>query len=328
MNETRRRQFLVAAGTLVAAPLVWAQAPERTRKIGLILVLARKGLEDLVQAFEGGMREHGWVNGKNLAIEYRFADGRLDRIPALATELQKLDVELIVTGTNPATVAARDATSGIPIVAAIATDVISKGLAVSLARPGGRITGVTWDVGADLYAKRLELLKEAAPSVSRVAILFDPIYEGSPDAVRGGIERAAGVLRVSLAWPEVSDDVDAMFTAILRDRANAVYLVGGARTYGLRARLAESALKHRLPMICHASQQVDAGGLMSFSPSALSSYRDAARYVDKILKGTKPGELPIEQPTRFELVVNLRTAKALGITIPPSILLRADRVIE
>ncbi len=328
MNETRRRQFLVAAGTLLAAPLVWSQAPERVRKIGMILTLARKGVEDLVQAFESGMRDHGWVNGKNLAIEYRFAEGKLDRIPTLAKELQKLDVELIVTGTNPLTVAARDATSGIPIVAAIATDVISKGLAASLARPGGRITGITWDVGADVYAKRLELLKEAAPSVSRVAILFDPIYEGSPDAVRGGIERAAGALRVSLVWPEVSDDVDAMFAAILRDRADAVYLVGGARTYGLRARLAESAIKHRLPMICHASQQVDAGGLMSFSPSALRSFRDVARHVDKILKGAKPGELPIEQPTRFELAINLKTARALGLTIPQSVLLRADRVIE
>jgi len=328
MNETRRRQFLVGVGTLLAAPLVWAQAPERTRRIGVILTLARKGLEDFIQAFESGMRDHGWINGKNLAIEYRFAEGKLERMPALAAELQKLGVELIVTGTNPGTVAARDATSGLPIVAAIATDVISKGLAVSLARPGGRITGITWDVGADVYAKRLQLLKEAAPGASRVAILFDPIYEGSPDVVRGGIERAADVLGVSLVWPEVSDDVDAMFAAILRDRANAVYLVGGARTFGLRARLAESALKHRLPMICHASQQVDAGGLMSFSPSALNSYRDAARYVDKILKGAKPGELPIEQPTRFELAVNLKTAKSLGITVPPSILLRADRVIE
>ena len=328
MNETRRRQFLVAAGTLLAAPLLRAQAPERKRKIGLILTLVRKEVEDFVQAFESGMREHGWVNGKNLAIEYRFAEGKLERIPALAAELQKLGVELIVTGTNPLTVGARDATSGIPIVAAIATDVISKGLAVSLARPGGRITGITWDVGADVYAKRLELLKEAVPNISRVAILFDPIYEGSPDAVRGGIERAAGVLRISLVWPEVSDDVDAMFAAILRDRANAVYLVGGARTFGLRARLAESALKHRLPMIGHASQQVDAGGLMSYSPSGLSSFRDAARYVDKILKGAKPGDLPIEQPTRFELVINLKTAKALGITVPRSILLRGDRLIE
>lgn len=328
MNETRRRQFLIGAGALLAAPLLWAQAPERMRRIGLIAILARKELEDMVQAFESGMREHGWVNGKNLAIEYRFAEGKRDRIPALARELQKLDVELIVTSTNPVTVAARDATVGLPIVAAIATDVISARFAASLARPGGRITGVTWDVGADVYAKRLELLKEAVPSVSRVAILFDPVYEGSPDAVKGGIERAAAVLRVSLVWPEVSDDVDAMFTAALRDRANAVYTVGGARLYGLRARLAEWASRHRLPMICQASQMVDAGGLMSFGPSAISSYRDAARYADKILKGAKPGDLPIEQPTRFELAINLKTAKALGITVPQSILLRADRLIE
>lgn len=328
MNGTRRRRFLAAAGALLAAPHLWAQAPGKMRKIGVMLTLARKGLEDFIEAFESGMRDHGWVNGRNLAIEYRFAEGRLERMPALAAEMQKLGVELIVTGTNPGTIAARDATSGIPIVTAIGTDVISKGLAASLARPGGRVTGVTWDVGADVYAKRLELLKEAVPSVSRVAILFDPIHEGAPEAVKGGIGRAAGALRVSLVWPEVSDDVDAMFAAILRDRANAVYLVGGARTFGLRARLAESALKHRLPMIGHASQQVDAGGLMSFSPSGINSYRDVARYVDKILKGAKPGELAMEQPTRFELAINLKTARALGIAVPQSVLLRADRLVE
>lgn len=327
MNRRDTIAALLALGVAAKPFGAAAQAPGKIRRIGLLSINPRNNIEHLVHAFEDGLRDHGYVNGKNTIIEYRFAGGKLERLPALARELAQRNVEVIVTATNPGTLAARDATVGIPVVTAVGSNVIGSGLAASLARPGGRITGLTFDVGAELWGKRLELLKEAVPKVSRVAVLWDPLFTGSPET-RREIERAALALRVSLAWIDVSDDLDGVIAAALRERADALLPAGGARLFLLRARLAELASKHRLPAVYTATEHSDAGGLMSYAPSLVGAFRDAARFVDKILKGAKPGDLPFEQPTKFELVINLKTAKALGLTIPQSLLLRADRVIE
>lgn len=324
-----RRRFAAMIASALAAPLLCAQVPERIRRIGFLQILARKELEDLIQAFEGGLRDHGWVNGKNLAIEFRFAEGKIDRLPALALELEKLGVEIIVTGTNPGTRAVLDATARVPIVTPIGTNVVEAGFAASLAKPGGRVTGLVFVLGVELYGKRLEILKEAVPKASRVAILWDPSFENSSD-FKPTLERAATALKLSLVWIVVAanEDADGFVARAIRERADSLFVVGGAKTYGLRLQIVQLAAKHRMPAMYDSSAFTDAGGLLSHAPSLAAAFRECTRFVDKILKGASPGDLAIERPVKFETVVNLKAAKALGLTIPQSVLVRADRVIE
>lgn len=326
MSQVRRRRFLITAGALLVAPLgVQAQQPGKIYRIGYLGTAPRHAVEHFIAAFEQGLRDHGYVVGGNALIEFRFADGKIERLPDLARELVRSRVDVIICGTNPNTSAAMAATKDIPIVFAVGLDVIGAGYAKSLAKPGGNITGITWDVGGGTVSKAIELLKEAAPKISRVAVLYEPPAEV---IYRSAVEEGAAANKVSLVWFNGAEDPERAFAEAARARANAVYLLAGGRLFGRRAEVAGLALKHRLPSTYVNIDYVDVGGLMAYAPNVATSHRDAARYVDRILKGARPGDLPVEQPTKYELAVNLKTAKVLGLTIPQSLLLRADRVIE
>ena len=272
------------------------------------------------------LRELGYVEGRNLVIDYRSAEGKPERLPELVRDLVRSKVEAIVTPTNIVTRAAWQTTKVAPIVMTVGTDVVAEGFAASLARPGGNVTGVTWDVGVEVMAKRFEFLKEIMPNVSRIAVLFDP-GQDAPGFKRA-IEEGGKAIDATLIWPEVTDELEPAFEMAVRERAQALLTGGGARLYRLRNKVVELAIRHRLPDTHYDSAFVDAGGLMSYAPNLAALFKRAAVYVDKILKGAKPGDLPVEQPTRIDLVINLKTAKALGLKLPQSLLLRADRVIE
>jgi len=294
-------------------------------------VLAPTSPSDAVlwhQAFRLGLRDLGWVEGKNISIEHRFAEGRHDRLPDLAADLLRLKVEVIVASTAPAALAAQKASRAIPIVVAAAGDPVATGLGESLARPGGNVTGLS-PMTAELGGKRLELLTELVPRLSRVAVLWNPQGVGSPLYWKE-IQLPARQLGIQLHSLEVrsSNDFDQAFEDATSARAGALFVTGDpVITTNLR-RIAGLAAKSRLPSIFQWSEFADAGGLVTYGPDRADLWRRAATYVDKILKGAKPGDLPIDRATRFELVINLKTAKALGITIPQSVLFRADRVIE
>jgi putative ABC transport system substrate-binding protein len=279
------------------------------------------------EAFREGLRELGYVEGRNIAIERRSADGKPERLQDLAADLVQLRVDVIVTATTAATQAAQRATATIPIVFALADAPVELGLVATLAKPGGNITGLT-GLMVELTAKRLELLKQLSPRVTRVAVLWSP-YPFSA-AVLTEVKRASRTLGLKLQEIEVREtsELDSAFVRMTAWRAEALVVLPHPMFVAQRTRLAELAVKYRLPSTYHLKEFVEVGGLMSYAPDAADMSRRAAGYVDKILKGAKPGDLPIEQPTKFELVVNLKTAKALGITIPQSILLRADEVIR
>jgi putative ABC transport system substrate-binding protein len=275
------------------------------------------------------LKDLGWVEGQNIVIEWRFAGGRAERLPDLAAELVRLQVDLIVVPSTPPALAAKNATKTIPIVTVGVGDPVGLGLVASLARPGGNITGLTGVVTPEIAGKQLELLKEAVPKVSRVAVLWNPATPGNALALRE-TEIAARVLGVELQLLEARslNDFDSAFAAMTAKRAGALLVLGDVMFVTHRIRLAELVAKSRLPAMYGLREYVEAGGLMSYGPIASELFRRAATYVDKILKGAKPADLPVEQPTRFELVVNLKTAKALGLTIPQSVLIRADEVIR
>jgi putative ABC transport system substrate-binding protein len=281
-----------------------------------------------LEAFRDALHELGYVEGKNVQLEVRWGNGEFERLPALAAELVQLKVDVIVAAASPSVLAARKATSTIPIVMPVSSDPVGDGLVASLAHPGGNITGLSM-MAPELGEKRLQLLRETFPDASRaVAVLWNPAYAG----MRARFEEAkvaAPKLGLTVRSVEVRDtrELDVAFEAIVREHPQALVL-SDPFTTGQRARIVEFATEHRLPAIYESSDFVDVGGLMSFGPNISNLYRGAAVYVDKILKGAKPGDLPIEQPTKFELVLNMKTAKALDIKIPQSILLRADRVIE
>lgn len=320
-----RRRFVALIGSAVVAPLALAQQPGRIFRIGWLGLVSQNLAAKFFEAFEQGMREHGYVVGKNLVIELAIADGKIDRLPGLARELVAKKVEVIVVGTNPNTVAAKAATGTIPIVFAVGTDVIRQGFVKTLAKPGGNITGLTWDVGGGTVSKAIELLKEIAPRTARLAVLYEPPYD---TFYREAVEEAASRLRLHLIWIDAIDDFGRSFSEAVRQRANAVYVLAGPRMFGRREELTALAAKHRLPATYVNTEYVDSGGLMAYAPNVALNFRDAARYVDKILKGAKPGDLPVEQPRKIDFVINQRTAKSLGLTISQSVLLRADRVIE
>jgi putative ABC transport system substrate-binding protein len=309
-----------------------AQKSARVYRIGCLSIgSAATTYTRPLDAFRQRLRELGWDEGRNLAIEYRYAEGQADRLSGLATELVRLKVDVIVASPTPSALAAKEATRTIPIVGLSLTEPVAVGLVPSLARPGGNVTGMTYGVDTDISGKQLQLLKEAVPNVRRVAVLAHPASGGPAYGLRmESVRSAAQSLGVQLQVLEVHQpsDFDAAFAAMVRERAGALFLSGDAMFFVHRARLAELAKKHRLPSMSTQWQWVDAGGLLSYAPSFPEQWRRAAAYVDKILRGAKPADLPIEQPTKFELAINLRTARELGISLPPALLQRADEVIQ
>ena len=306
---------------------VEAQQPTKVPRIGVLRndTPSLAGARD--EAVLQRLHELGYVEGKNILIEYRYAEGKLDRLPDLAAELVRLKVDIIVTAGGGATRSAKNATTTIPIVVGSAGDLVKDGLVASLAKPGGNITGST-DISSDVSGKRLELLKEVFPNASRVAILFYP-NPTDRDEVRE-TEIAATGLGVKIQPIEVRDpsEFDDAFARMAKQHANALVIVQGTGTTVNRRKLLELALKRRLPSLCENSIWTNDGCLMSYGPELLHPWRRAADFVDKILKGTKPADIPVEQPMKFELIINLKTAKQLGLTMPPYVLGRADKVIR
>ena len=285
----------------------------------------------MTEAFRQGLRDLGYVDGRSVVIEYRDAEGKYDRLPARAAELVALKVDVIVAADTPAALAAKQATRTLPIVFIGAGDPVTIGLVTSLARPGGNVTGLSL-LAPELVGKRLELLKQAVPGVGRVAALWQPGFVGErteKDMLKE-VEVAARALGVRLQFVEVRGpaDFDRAFSDMTRARADALTVLGSAMFANERRRVVDLAAKNRLPGVYGFREYVDAGGLMAYGPNVADLFQRAATYADKILKGAKPGDLPVEQPTKFELVLNLKTAKALGLTIPQSVLVRADQVIE
>jgi len=327
MGQVERRKFLITAGALLVAPLdIRAQQqPAKIRRIGYLSTVA--GLED---AFVEGLRELGYIEGKTLVIERRYADGDNERLPSLAVELVRLNVEVIAAHSTPAAHAAQRATSAIPVVAMSVGDPVASGLAMSLARPGGNITGLS-NVGPDITPKYLELLREMVPGLSRVAVLANPNHAAHPVYLKS-IEAAAMQLRLKTIRVHASTMVDIVrgFGSMMRDQVEALVVLGDPffAATAQNAQIVNLAIKYKLPCVVATDGNVRNGGLMAYGVNFTELFRRAATFVDKILKGAKPSELPFEQPTRLQLVVNAKTAKALGITIPRSILMRADKVVE
>jgi len=329
--STRRAFIGTLAGGLLAAPLAAeAQQAAKVARIGF-LALNMAAAPHLREAFRQGLRDLGYVEGRTVVIEYRDAEGKPERLPALAAELVALKVDVILAAGEPHALAAKQATKTIPIVFTVAADPVASGLVTSLARPGGNVTGLS-SVGPDLVGKRLERLKQAVPGVSRVAVLWQPgaADERTEKDLLKGAEVAARALGVRLQFVEARGpaDIDRAFSDMTRARADALTVLGSAMFFSERRRLVDLAAKHRLPAVYTSRESVDAGGLMSYGANFADLFRRAATYVDRILKGAKPGDLPVEQPTKFELIINLKTAKALGLTIPPSLLRRADEVLQ
>ena len=327
-RRSTRRAFLLAAAAwpaLAWAGAVRAQAPPTVRRIGL---LSGSSPSVTYQAFRLGLRDLGWVEGKNLSIEYRHAEGRHDRLPDLAADLVRLKVDVIVTTVTSDSLAAQKATRAIPIVMVAAGDPVANGLIESLARPGGNVTGLS-QMLQELSGKRLELLKEMVPKLSRVAVLWNP-QSASATLNWKENQQPARQLGIQLHSLEVRspNDFDQAFADATRARAGALAILPDPVISTNLKRIVDFAAKSRLPSIYQSSEFADAGGLVTYGPDRADLFRRAAAYVDKILKGAKPGDLPIEQPTKFELVINMKTAKALGIKVPNSILVRADKVIE
>lgn len=328
MNNRRKLIFAFGASAIAWASTVRAQAPAKVARIGLLSPFSRAEFAVLHEAFRLGLRDLGWVEGKNISIEYRYGEGRLDRLPDLAADLVRLKVDVIVASVTVDAVAAKNATKAIPIVMAAATDPVMSGLVENLARPAGNVTGLS-QMSVQTGGKRLELLKQMVPKLSRVAVLWDP------HAITGTIywkeiQHPARQLGIQLHSMEVrsSNDIDKAFEAAARARADALFIWPSPVVNTNLKRIADLALSNRLPSIYLYPEFADAGGLAAYGADRADMYRRAATFVDKILRGAKAGDLPIDQATKFELVINLKTAKALGLTIPHSIRLQAERVIE
>ena len=320
-----RRTFVGAAAcAILAAPL--AAEAQKAGKVWRIGYLRRPSpIPADLEAFRQGLRELGYVEGQNIAIEQRYADGVLGRLPALAAELIRLPVDVLVVDGSPTVTAAQAATMAIPIVFTLVSDPVTSGFVASLARPGGNITGLS-NNSNELSPKRLQLLKEAVPAASRIAVLHNPDNRGVSSL--SALQAAVSPLTVQVVEARSPNEWVSAFAAMDKGRADAITVLADATFVSQRPRLVALTLEHRLPAIFAEREFAEAGGLMAYGPSTQGSFRRAAAYVDKILKGAKPADLPVELPTKFELVINLKTAKALGLTIPQSLLLRADEVIE
>jgi putative ABC transport system substrate-binding protein len=312
-----------------AAPLpADAQQPAKVPRIGFLGNSTAALEANLVGPFREGLRDLGYDEGRNVLIEYRWAEGKYERFPALIAELIALKVDVIVTAGTPATLAVKKATTSVPLVMVAVGDPVGTGIVASLARPGGNITGTT-SITAELEGKRLELLREVIPKLSSIAVLWNPANAFVVGAEKE-LQAAAKVLRMRVQSLQVRapEGFDNAFAAIVRERPAALQVIADRLFLHNRARIVDFTAKHRLPGVYPYRELVEAGGLMSFGPNYADMHRRAATYVDKILKGTSPADLPIEQPTKFELVINLKTAKALGLRIPQSLLQRADQVIQ
>jgi ABC-type uncharacterized transport system substrate-binding protein len=325
-----RREFItLLGGAAVAWPLVArAQQAGKVWRIGILDTTSVALNAANFDALRQGLRQHGYIEGQNLVIDYRSADGRVERFPDLAAELVHLKVDLIVTRGTPAVVAVKNATKTIPVVMAASGDPIGAGVVAGLARPGANVTGLSAFV-TELQAKRLELLKELVPGINRIAALLNMSSPATPPQW----EQTKAAARTLAIEPQLLDvrkpeDLNRAFETAIRQRAEALVVGINALTQANRRPIADLATKHRLPAIYASREFVDAGGLVAFGVNYPDLYRRAATYVDKILKGAKPADLPIEQPTKFEMVINLKTAKALGLDVPPTLLARADEVIE
>ena len=332
LKETSRKKFisLVLCAFLFALSIaVDAQEPVRVRRVGYLTGSPLSDSTSRIEAFRQGLRELGYVEGKDIVIDWRSWEGKLDRQQPLAAELVRLKVDVIVTGGNSATRAAKESTSSIPIIMTQASDPVATGFVASLAQPGGNITGLA-NLSPELSGKRLELLKEIIPGLSRVAVFGGSSSPGNPQALKE-IDLAAGALGIKVRYFDVLSltDLDTALRGALKDRCDAVLMkVSGSITGPHRKQIAERAVRSRLPVVYSRREHVEAGGLIAYGPSYVDSDRRAATYVDKILKGAKPADLPVEQAKKFEFVINLKTAKQIGLTVPSNVLLRADRVIR
>jgi len=313
------------AGSLLAVPLAAeAQHAGKVHKVGLLSPPPGA----YVTAFEDSLRQLGYVRGSNIVFEASFMRGKPELLPAAVAELLRLNVDVIVTGPNTFIEAAKKATTSIPIVMVYGNDPVGRGYISSLARPGGNITGLTWDPSPEIFGKHVELLAEVSPRLSRIGGIVDPsaLEEASLKAAEDAAKRRG----IALLYMQVrtESDLPKAFASIVGHSASTVMIFGGPYLWGFRAQIATLARKNALPTIYMYREGPDAGGLMSYGTNLTDAWRRAAIYVDKILKGAKPADLPVEQPTKFELVINLKTAKALGLTIPQTVLLQADKVIE
>jgi len=326
-----RRSFVGAvAGAFLTLPFaIDAQQRASLPRIGYVVLNDADSGRHLLAAFRQGLRERGWVDGQNIVIEERYADGVLDRLRALVAELIRLKVDVIVTTSSATTWAAKDATRSIPIVMTVSADALGEGLVTSLARPGGNITGMTYLVGPEIAGKQLQLLKDLVPNAMRVAVLTNPTNK-SHAALARELKVAAQSLGVQLHVVEAPspDQLDNAFDAMTREHAGALLVLTDSIFVGQRRRIVDLAARAKLPAIYYQREYVDAGGLISYGASLSDMFHRSAADVDKILRGAKPADIPIEQPTKFDLVINLKAAKALGITISQSLLQRADEAIQ
>jgi putative tryptophan/tyrosine transport system substrate-binding protein len=318
--------LLIIALLLVVGAAASAQLPKKVPRIGF---LSPTTDDSRVEAFRQGLRELGYIEGQNITIEYRWADGKFDKLPDLALELVRLKVDVVVAVVTQASLAAKKATGTIPIVMIGVSDPVGSGLVSSLARPGANITGNS-SMTAEVVGKQLELLKETFPKISQIAALWNPanpIFQAIQRKESEDAARALGI-RLQLMEARVPDEIDSAFAAVAKKHMRALLVLNDPVFTAHRKRIADLSAKHRLAVVSGTLEYPEVGGLMAYGPSFPDMYRRAAIYVDKILKGTKPAELPVEQPTKFELVINLKTAKQIGLTIPPNVLAKADRVIR
>jgi putative tryptophan/tyrosine transport system substrate-binding protein len=331
MSGMKRRDFIALCGGAATWPLAArAQQPARVRTIGFLLPGGSRTtvMRAQLEAFRQGLKEYGWIEGQNISVEYRFAEGKEDALAEFAAELVRLRLDVIVAEGTAAIRAAKTVTQTIPIVMATSTDPVGNGLVASLHRPGGNVTGPSLQT-AELAGKRVELLTEIVPGLARVAVLSNPLNPSIAATVEQ-TKAAAQLLGVEIHIGEVPgpDQFESAFAAVTRARAGALIVLPDPVLYGQHPRIVTFTAAAHLPALFPEKEVAEAGGLIAYGPSIPASFRRAAAYVDKILRGAKPADLPIEQPTRFELAVNLQSAKAIGVTIPTSILLRADEVIE
>ena len=328
MKKSAVSSILVAAVLLAVTVIAEAQQSTKVPQIGFLSLGSVASMASRVNAFQNGLREHGYVEDRNIHVEYRYADGDQNRLRQFAAELVSLKVDAVVTGGSLATRPAMQATSTIPVIMAYDANPVESGVVTSLARPGGNITGLT-SLTHDLSGKRLELIKEAVPKLSRVAVFVNPSEPSLASSLKE-FEAVAKVLGVTVYPFEIrsAEDIDKGFQAATNIRAGALMAISDPITFTNRKRVADLAIKNRLPSIHGQIQFIDAGALMVYGPDESDMYRRAVKFVDKILKGAKPADLPVEQPMKFEFIINLKTAKQIELTIPPNVLARADKVIK
>jgi putative tryptophan/tyrosine transport system substrate-binding protein len=328
MRKAEVLSILFVVVLLAVAVVAEAQQSTKIPRIGYLAGASHAAIAFRLEAFRQGLRELGYLEGKNIGIEYRYSEGNFRRQKELAFELARANVDVIVTSGPASTRAAKEATATIPIIMTFDSDPVGSGSVASLARPGGNITGLS-TLAPEISGKQLELLKEIVPKLSRVAVIGSSANPGNAQVLKG-MEAAAQVFSVKLQYLDILDpkELEAAFRTASNERADAMVVLAGTVIIAQRARIADLAIKSRLPSIYERREFVEAGGLMSYGISIIDLDRRAATYVDKILKGAKPADLPVEQPTKFEMVINLKTAKQIGLTVPPNVLARADKVIK